>query len=236
MKRENIFTLIGIVVISVTSLGMLTSFTMDNKAFEGHKFPELGYAYNALEPHIDAQTMEIHYSKHHKGYYTNFMTAAEGTDLLKTPLEQIFANMSRHPVVIRNNAGGFYNHNLFWENMTGVKNEIPAGLKSAIEKDFGTMEKFKETFNKAAMTRFGSGWAWLSVDKNGKLFVSSTANQDNPLMDVVEEKGTPILGLDVWEHAYYIKYQNKRVDYVNVFWNVVNWKVVNDRLNAARSK
>ena len=236
MKRENIFTLIGIVFISVTSLGMLTSFTMDNKAFEGHKFPELGYAYNALEPHIDAQTMEIHYSKHHKGYYTNFMTAAEGTDLLKTPLEQIFANMSKHPVVIRNNAGGFYNHNLFWENMTGVKNEIPAGLKSAIEKDFGSMEKFKETFNKAAMTRFGSGWAWLSLDKNGKLFVSSTANQDNPLMDVVEEKGTPILGLDVWEHAYYLKYQNKRVDYVNVFWNVVNWKVVNDRLNAARSK
>ena len=236
MKRENIFTLIGIVFISVTSLGMLTSFTMDNKAFEGHKFLELGYAYNALEPHIDAQTMEIHYSKHHKGYYTNFMTAAEGTDLLKTPLEQIFANMSKHPVVIRNNAGGFYNHNLFWENMTGVKNEIPAGLKSAIEKDFGSMEKFKETFNKAAMTRFGSGWAWLSVDKSGKLFVSSTANQDNPLMDVVEEKGTPILGLDVWEHAYYLKYQNKRVDYVNVFWNVVNWKVVNDRLNATRSK
>ena len=236
MKRENIFTLIGIVVISVTSLGMLTSFTIDSKAFEGHKFPELGYAYNALEPYIDAQTMEIHYTKHHKGYYTNFMTAAEGTDLLKTPLEQIFANMSKHPVVIRNNAGGFYNHNLFWENMTGVKNEIPSGLKSAIEKDFGSMEKFKETFNKAAMTRFGSGWAWLSVDKNGKLFVSSTANQDNPLMDVVEEKGTPILGLDVWEHAYYLKYQNKRVDYVNVFWSVVNWKVVNDRLNAARSK
>ena len=236
MKRENIFTLIGIVVISVTSLGMLTSFTMDSKAFEGHKFPELGYAYNALEPYIDAQTMEIHYTKHHKGYYTNFMTAAEGTDLLKTPLEQIFANMSKHQVVIRNNAGGFYNHNLFWENMTGVKNEIPSGLKSAIEKDFGSMEKFKETFNKAAMTRFGSGWAWLSVDKNGKLFVSSTANQDNPLMDVVEEKGTPILGLDVWEHAYYLKYQNKRVDYVNVFWSVVNWKVVNDRLNAARSK
>lgn len=236
MKRKNIFTLIGIVFISVTSIGMLASFTNDTKAFEGHKFPELGYAYNALEPYIDAQTMEIHYSKHHKAYYTNFMTAAEGTDLLKTPLEQIFANISKQPAVIRNNAGGFYNHNLFWENMTGVKNEIPAGLKSAIEKDFGSLETFKETFNKAAMTRFGSGWAWLSVDKNGKLFVSSTANQDNPLMDVVEEKGTPILGLDVWEHAYYLKYQNRRADYVNVFWNVVNWKIVNDRLNAARSK
>jgi Fe-Mn family superoxide dismutase len=236
MKRENIFKVIAIVILSVSSLSMLTSFTSDTKAFEGHKFPELGYAYNALEPYIDAQTMEIHYSKHHKAYYTNFMTAAEGTDMLKTPLEQIFANMSKHSATVRNNGGGFYNHNLFWENMTGVKNEIPAGLKLAIEKDFGSMENFKETFNKAAMTRFGSGWAWLSVDKNGKLFVSSTANQDNPLMDVVEEKGTPILGLDVWEHAYYLKYQNKRVDYVNVFWNVVNWKVVNERLNAARSK
>jgi superoxide dismutase, Fe-Mn family len=236
MKRRNILTLIGIFVISVTSLSMLTSFTSDTKAFDGHKFPELGYAYNALEPYIDAQTMEIHYTKHHKAYYTNFMTAAEGTEMLKTPLEQIFSNISKHSATVRNNAGGFYNHNLFWENMTGVKNEIPGSLKSAIEKDFGSMETFKETFNKAALTRFGSGWAWLSVDKNGKLFVSSTANQDNPLMDVVEEKGTPILGLDVWEHAYYLKYQNKRADYVNSFWNVVNWKVVNDRLNAARSK
>jgi Fe-Mn family superoxide dismutase len=236
MKRRNIFTLIGIVLVSATSLGLLTSSTGDSKAFDGHKFPELGYAYNALEPYIDAQTMEIHYTKHHKSYYTNFMTAAEGTEMLKTPLEQIFSNISKHSATVRNNAGGFYNHNLFWENMTGVKNEIPTGLKTAIEKDFGSLETFKETFSKAAMTRFGSGWAWLSVDKNGKMFVSSTANQDNPLMDVVEERGTPILGLDVWEHAYYLKYQNKRADYVNVFWSVVNWKVVNDRLNAARTK
>jgi Fe-Mn family superoxide dismutase len=164
------------------------------------------------------------------------MTAAEGTDMLKTPMEQIFANMSKHSATVRNNGGGFYNHNLFWENMTSVKNEIPASLKSAIEKDLGSFDAFKEMFNKAAMTRFGSGWAWLSVDKNGKLFVSSTANQDNPLMDVVEERGTPILGLDVWEHAYYLKYQNKRVDYVTNFWNVINWNVVNKRFEAARSK
>ncbi len=236
MKKRNILTLIGIVSISITSMGLLTSFTGDSKAFDGHKFPELGYAYNALEPYIDAQTMEIHYSRHHKAYYTNFMTAAEGTHMLKTPMEQIFANMSKHSATVRNNGGGYYNHNLFWENMTSEKNEIPAQLKSAIEKEFGSVEAFKETFNKAAMGRFGSGWAWLSVDKNGKLFVSSTANQDNPLMDVVEERGIPILGLDVWEHAYYLKYQNKRADYVNVFWNVVNWKVVNDRLNAALKK
>ena len=236
MKRRKILKLIVIVAFAIPFMSTVTAFAGDTKAFEGHKFPELGYAYNALEPYIDAQTMEIHYTKHHKAYYTNFMTAAEGTELLKTPLEAIFANISKQPVVIRNNGGGFYNHNLFWENMTGVKNEIPASLKSAIEKDLGSFDAFKEMFNKAAMTRFGSGWAWLSVDKNGKLFVSSTANQDNPLMDVVEEKGTPILCLDVWEHAYYLKYQNKRADYVNVFWNVVNWKVVNDRLNAARSK
>ena len=236
MKTRNIFTLIGIVTVSISSLSFLTSFTSDVNSFEGHKFPELGYAYNSLEPYIDAQTMEIHYSKHHKAYYTNFMTAAEGTDLLKTPLEQIFAGISKHSATIRNNAGGFYNHNLFWENITGVKNEIPAGLKSAIEKDLGSFETFKESFNKAAMTRFGSGWAWLSVDKNGKLFVSSTPNQDNPLMDVVEEKGTPILALDVWEHAYYLKYQNKRVDYVTNFWNVINWNVVNKRFEAAKKK
>ncbi len=236
MKRRKILTLTGIVAFAIPFTGTLTAAAGDTKAFEGHKFPELGYSYNALEPYIDAQTMEIHYSRHHKAYYTNFMTAAEGTDLLKTPIEQIFSNISKYSATVRNNGGGFYNHNLFWENMTGVKNEIPASLKAAIEKDFGSLDAFKETFNKAAMTRFGSGWAWLSVDKNGKLFVSSTANQDNPLMDVVEERGAPILGLDVWEHAYYLKYQNKRADYVSVFWNVVNWKVVNDRLNAARSK
>ncbi|MFV0590382.1 MAG: superoxide dismutase [Draconibacterium sp.] len=211
-------------------LGTLASCAAETKAFEGHTFPELGYAYDALEPYIDAQTMELHYSKHHKGYYTKFMAAAEGTELLKTPMEQIFAEISKQPEGIRNNGGGYYNHTLFWENMTPSQGEIPAALKSSIEKDFGSVEAFKEQFGKAAKTRFGSGWAWLLADKSGKLVVSSTANQDNTLMDIAEVKGTPLLALDVWEHAYYLHYQNKRADYVDNFWNIVNWDVVNDRL------
>jgi Fe-Mn family superoxide dismutase len=151
-------------------------------------------------------------------------------------MEQIFAAISKQSVAVRNNGGGFYNHNFFWENLSPEKQEIPANLKTAIEKDLGSFDAFKEAFTKAAMTRFGSGWAWLSVDKNGKLFVSSTANQDNPLMDVVETQGTPILGLDVWEHAYYLKYQNKRADYVTGFWSIIDWNVVEARYKAAPSK
>lgn len=236
MKRREYVLVFGAVLIAAFVSVTKTVFAGDGKAFEGHKFPELKYAFNALEPYIDAQTMEIHYTRHHKAYYTNFMTAAEGTELLKTPMEQIFATISKQSVAIRNNGGGFYNHNFFWENLSPVKQEIPAGLKAVIEKDLGSFDSFKEAFTKAAMTRFGSGWAWLSVDKNGKLFVSSTANQDNPLMDVIEEKGTPILGLDVWEHAYYLKYQNKRADYVTGFWNIIDWKVVEARYKAALAK
>lgn len=236
MKRREYVLVFGAVLIAAFVSVTKTAFAGDGKAFEGHKFPELKYAFNALEPYIDAQTMEIHYTRHHKAYYTNFMTAAEGTDLLKTPMEQIFATISKQSVAIRNNGGGFYNHNFFWENLSPVKQEIPAGLKAAIEKDLGSFDAFIESFTKAAMTRFGSGWAWLSVDKNGKLFVSSTANQDNPLMDVVEEKGTPILGLDVWEHAYYLKYQNKRADYVTGFWSIIDWSVVEARYKAALAK
>lgn len=235
MERRKFITVVGTASLAAPVFGAFTSAASESKAFAGHKFPELGYAFNALEPYIDAQTMELHYSKHHKGYFNNFMTAADGTDMLKTPMEQIFSNISKHSATIRNNGGGFYNHTLFWENMTPSKNEIPLKLKVAIEKDLGSVDKFKESFGNAAKTRFGSGWAWLSVNKNGKLFVSSTANQDNPLMDVVDEKGTPILCLDVWEHAYYLKYQNKRAEYVDNFWNIVNWNVVNDRLTAALS-
>ena len=236
MKRREYISVFGAVLIAAIVSVTSTAFAGNNKVFEGHKFPELKYAFNALEPYIDAQTMEIHYTRHHKAYYTNFMTAAEGTDLLKTPMEQIFATISKQSVAVRNNGGGFYNHNFFWENLSPVKQEIPANLKAAIEKDLGSFDAFKESFTKAAMTRFGSGWAWLSVDKNGKLFVSSTANQDNPLMDVIEEKGTPILGLDVWEHAYYLKYQNKRADYVTGFWNIIDWNVVEARYKAALAK
>jgi Fe-Mn family superoxide dismutase len=236
MERRKFITMVGTAALVAPVVGTLTSSATATNEFKGHTFPELGYAYNALEPYIDAQTMELHYSKHHKGYYNSFMTAAEGTEMLKTPLEEIFANISKHSATIRNNGGGYYNHTLFWENMTPAKKEIPANLKAAIEKDLGSVEDFKESFGKAAKTRFGSGWAWLSVDKKGKLFVSSTANQDNPLMDVVDEKGAPLLCLDVWEHAYYLKYQNKRADYVDNFWNIVNWDVVGKRYAEAKQK
>ncbi len=198
-----------------------------------HEFPALGYAYNALEPVIDAMTMEIHYTRHHRGYYDNFMKAAAEAGLLQTPLTEILENIGRYPVVLRNNGGGYYNHNLFWENLSPVKKTVPAQLAAAIAGDLGSMENFRTAFENAAKTRFGSGWAWLSVGSDGKLFVSSTPNQDNPLMDVAEQKGTPILGLDVWEHAYYLKYQNKRADYVAGFWELIDWEVVAERYRKA---
>jgi Fe-Mn family superoxide dismutase len=179
--------------------------------------------------------MELHYTKHHQGYFNNFMKAAEGTELLETPLEKIFASISQQSGTIRNNGGGFYNHTLFRENMTPSQAEMPAELKQALETDFGSFDAFKEEFGAAGKTRFGSGWAWLSVGTDGKLFVSSTPNQDNPLMDVADKQGTPILGLDVWEHAYYIHYQNRRAEYVDNFWNIVNWEVVKNRLDLAKA-
>lgn len=196
-------------------------------AFE---LPELPYAYNALEPHIDARTMEIHHSKHHAGYTNNLNAAVAGTDLEGQSIENILANISKQSVAVRNNGGGFFNHELFWNVMSPNGGGKPSGsLLAAIEKDFGSFDSFKEEFSKAAATRFGSGWAWLVKQSNGKLVVSSTPNQDNPLMDLAEVKGTPILGLDVWEHAYYLKFQNKRPDYISEFWNVVNWEEVAKR-------
>ncbi|WP_430810852.1 MULTISPECIES: superoxide dismutase [unclassified Carboxylicivirga] len=196
-------------------------------AFE---LPKLQYAYDALEPHIDARTMEIHHSKHHAGYTNNLNAAIEGTDLATQPIEDILANVSNHSVAVRNNGGGFYNHNLFWTVMSPNGGGAPGGeLAAAIDKAFGSFEAFKDTFNKAAATRFGSGWAWLVKKTDGSLVVSSTPNQDNPLMDIAEVKGTPILGLDVWEHAYYLHYQNRRPDYIGAFWNVVNWDEVTRR-------
>lgn len=195
-------------------------------AFE---LPKLSYDYNALEPYIDAQTMEIHYTKHHGGYTSKLNAALEGTELEDLSIEDILKNISKHSVGVRNNGGGYYNHNLFWDVMSPNGGGEPTGdLLNAINKDFGSFIKFKEIFNNAAATRFGSGWAWL-VNQGGKLVVSSTPNQDNPLMDVADVKGTPILGLDVWEHAYYLKYQNKRPDYIDAFWNVVNWDQVAKR-------
>ncbi len=195
-------------------------------AFE---LPKLGYDYDALEPYIDARTMEIHHTKHHAGYTNNLNNAIKGTDLENKSIEDILKNISKQSVAVRNNGGGFYNHKLFWEIMSPKGGGEPSGkLLDAIGKDFGSFAEFKELFNKAAATRFGSGWAWL-VNQNGKLVVSSTPNQDNPLMDLAEVKGTPILGLDVWEHAYYLKYQNKRPDYIDAFWNVIDWDQVTKR-------
>lgn len=200
-------------------------------AFE---LPKLPYSYDALEPHIDARTMEIHYSKHHQAYTTNLNAAIEGTDLAGKSIEDILKNLDLNNKAVRNNGGGFYNHNLFWEVMAPNAGGEPTGeLATAINEAFGSFDAFKDAFAKAGATQFGSGWAWLCV-KNGKLEVCATANQDNPLMPGIGCEGMPILGLDVWEHAYYLNYRNVRPDYVDAFWNVVNWDKVNELYLAAK--
>ncbi len=187
---------------------------------------KLGYDYTALEPHIDARTMEIHHTKHHAGYTNNLNAAVEGTDLAGKSIEELLKGVSNLSTAVRNNGGGFYNHNLYWEVIAPGGAPAPEGvLLDAINESFQSVENFQEAFTKAALTRFGSGWAWL-VLQNNKLVVSSTPNQDNPLMDVADVQGTPILGIDVWEHAYYLNYQNRRPDYVNAFWNLINWDEV----------
>ncbi len=198
------------------------------------ELPALPYSFDALEPHIDARTMEIHHDKHHAGYTNNLNAAIEGTDLEGSSIESILSNISNHSGAVRNNGGGFYNHSLFWTVLGANKSGEPEGpLADQINSAFGTFSDFQSQFAKAAATRFGSGWAWLVV-ADGKLVVTSTPNQDNPLMDVAEVKGTPILGLDVWEHAYYLNYQNRRPDYISAFWNVVNWDEVSRRFDEAK--
>ena len=193
------------------------------------ELPSLSYAYTALEPHVDARTMEIHHTKHHQAYVTNLNAALNGTASEGKSLDALMAEMSKQPAAVRNNGGGHYNHNLFWEIMSPNAGGQPAGeLADAINTAFGSFDKFKEDFAKAGMTRFGSGWAWL-IKHDGKLVITSTPNQDNPLMDLADVKGSPLLGLDVWEHAYYLHYQNRRADYITAWWNVVNWNVVNER-------
>lgn len=197
--------------------------------------PALPYAFNALEPHIDARTMEIHHGKHHNAYVTNLNGAIAGTDAEKLSIEDICKNVSKYPVAVRNNGGGHYNHSLFWTLMAPDSGGNPTGaLADAINAAFGNFNEFKTKFAAAAAGRFGSGWAWLIIDGSGKLAITSTPNQDNPLMDVAESKGTPILGLDVWEHAYYLHYQNRRPDYVTAWWNVVNWNEVAKRFTGAK--
>ena len=199
-----------------------------------HQLPNLPYDYNALEPHIDARTMEIHHSKHHNAYVTNLNNAIAGTEMENLSLEDLFKNMSKYPMPVRNNGGGHYNHSLFWNIMSPNGGGQPTGkLAAAIDAELGGFDKFKEAFAAAGTTRFGSGWVWLCVDADKKLCVCSTPNQDNPLMDVVDKKCTPILGMDVWEHAYYLHYQNRRPDYIAAFFNVINWEEVGRRYEAA---
>jgi Fe-Mn family superoxide dismutase len=194
------------------------------------QLPKLPYAYDALEPHIDALTMEIHHSKHHNGYTTNLNNAIAGTDLESKDILDILENMDMNNAAVRNNGGGFYNHDLFWKVMSPNGGGAPSGaLAGAIDDAYGSYDAFKEAFSKAAATRFGSGWAWLCVHKGGKVEVCSSANQDNPLMPGIGCGGVPILGLDVWEHAYYLNYQNRRPDYIKAFFNVINWEEVSKR-------
>ncbi len=194
------------------------------------KLPDLNYDYNALERSIDALTMEIHHKRHHGGYTANLNAAIQDTEWADKSIEEILANVSNISTAVRNNGGGFYNHSLFWNIMSPDGGGNPTGrIAEEINKNFGSFDTFKEQFSKAAATRFGSGWAWL-VKQDSKLVVCSTANQDNPIMDLADVKGTPILGLDVWEHAYYLKYQNKRPDYIAAFWDVVDWKKVEELL------
>ena len=191
------------------------------------ELPKLNYAYDALEPHIDARTMEIHHSKHHNGYTTKLNAAVEGTELAGKNIEDILTNLDMSNGAVRNNGGGFYNHRLFWEILSPNGGGEPSGaLATAITDAYGSFEAFKDAFSKAAATQFGSGWAWLCIHKGGKVEVCSTPNQDNPLMPGVGCGGTPILGLDVWEHAYYLNYQNRRPDYINAFFSVINWTEV----------
>lgn len=200
-----------------------------------HELPNLNYAYDALEPNIDARTMEIHHSKHHGGYVAKLNAAIEGTDAENLSIEDLMKNVSKYGGGVRNNGGGHFNHSLFWSVMSPNGGGNPEGeIAAAINAEFGSFEDFKKNFSDAAATRFGSGWAWLCVDANGKLCVCSTANQDNPLMDIAECPGTPILGLDVWEHAYYLYYQNRRPDYIGAFFNVIDWGKVNDNYLAAK--
>ena len=199
-----------------------------------YKLPELNYEYDALEPTIDELTMKTHHSKHHHGYTNKANKFIDQNNLTEKPVVQIFAEIDQHPVSVRNNGGGFYNHSLFWTFLTPGGSEFTGEVADAIKKEFGAFDDFKSAFEKQAATQFGSGWAWLVMTPEGKLAVTQSSNQDNPLMPVLEVNGIPLLNLDVWEHAYYLEYQNKRTEYISNFWDIVNWKVVNERYLMAK--
>jgi len=229
MKRRNFIALVGTSLVAAPVWSNVYNTRIPSQKAIDITFPDLPYAYNALEPVIDAKTMEIHYTKHHKAYFNNFLAAIKDSPAAEIDLIDLFAGISKQSAAIRNNGGGYYNHKLFWENLSPIKTTPSVILKTAIEKNFGSFDKFKEEFANASKKHFGSGWAWLSATKDGNVFVSDTLNQDNPLMDVVEKKGTPLLCLDVWEHAYYLQYQNRRAEYVDKFWDIVNWDTVSKR-------
>lgn len=232
MKRVILSAMLFAFSLSVNANNLINKDTK-MKEFNKFEFPQLPYAYDGLEPFIDKLTVEIHYSRHQKTYFDNFVNAVKGSEAEKMSIEEIFGSISKLPLAVRNNGGGFYNHVLYWENLKVNGGKPSAKLEAAILKAFGSMDELKKLFTDAGKTRFGSGWAWLSVDKSGNLFVSSTPNQDNPLMDIAEKQGTPILAMDVWEHAYYLKYQNKRPDYIEAFWSIINWDVVSQRFEEA---
>lgn len=242
MKRRNFLLSMGLLPIA-GGLSKVEAIT-NNELFKTKKrseytmakfeLPKLPYDFNALEPNIDARTMEIHHGKHHAGYVSNLNGTVEGTELENLSLEDLMKNISKYPTAVRNNGGGHYNHSLFWTVMSPNGGGNPSGdLADAIDSTFGSFDNFKKQFSDAAATRFGSGWAWLVVS-DGKLVVTSTPNQDNPLMDLTDVHGTPILGIDVWEHAYYLNYQNRRPDYVSAFYNVINWDEVARRFKEVK--
>jgi len=229
MKKTSIYLVM--IFIMTTTTGALNA--QQNKG--SFELSKLNYDYKALEPHIDAMTMEIHHTRHHAAYVNNLNAAIAGTTAENMRLEEIMANISKFDMKVRNNGGGHYNHDLFWSVLSPNGGGEPTGeLAEAIVDAFGSSDELKALMNTAAMNRFGSGWAWLYVKSDGKLAVCSTANQDNPMMDIAEHKGIPILGIDVWEHAYYLKYQNKRGDYLGAIWNVVDWDAVAKRYAAAK--
>ncbi len=232
LKKSALITLAGAGLrLGANNLVAGNILSADEPAFT---LPELSYAPSALEPHIDAMTMEIHHGKHHRAYVDNLNIAVSELKMEKKTLEAMMATVSTYPVSVRNNGGGHFNHSMFWQMMTPSGGGNPTGpIENVINGTFGSFEAFKNKFNSAALSRFGSGWAWL-VTKDGAFTIGSTPNQDNPLMDVSELKGTPLIGMDVWEHAYYLKYQNKRIDYINAWWNVINWAEVNRRLVAVK--
>ncbi len=235
MKRRSFLTGVTLAA-AVVSTGAQSIYNTLNKrnisTMSNFELPGLPYNHDALEPFIDKMTMEIHHGRHHNAYVTNLNKALEGTENAGKSLEELMSGISKLSPAVRNNGGGHFNHSLFWTVMKPGGSELSGKLLDAVNAAFGSVDEFKKNFANAAMTRFGSGWAWL-VAANGKLVVSSTPNQDNPLMDVADVKGTPILGIDVWEHAYYLKYQNKRNEYIENWWNVVNWQEVAERFNKA---